>query len=678
MRKFLRFLPAAVPLLHLFFPVQVNARPLSGPDAVRFSRFFRSGYYFYNRRNYNAAASFFDKARGINPRDYRSRLWLGQSFFMAGFYKNALTEWQIALNLGGGGNLLRNKLNYLYYQQGRERKLPVTSPFLYLKSLSGYVKKATLFLRPSGITVDNRNRILIAGFKSGSVVILNPNGSLLQHITAGLKRPYDVAVSPDGGFFVSDFAADKVYKYNADGDRQFSFGGFGYRPGKMAGPEGLYCDKEGNVFVVDSGNCRVQKFSPKGKLLLTFGKKGRATGEFFRPADVVVVSGGRIIVSDTGNRRLQQFDRSGNFLSVIGTGQLYDPRGLQLLSGGRLAIADGSRGVVVYNPENSSWTRLDSLAGRIDRAVGVAADSNDHLYVTDFNSWRVGMFVPERLKYVNLDLRITRTLEHSFPAVQHYLMVRDREGRPIRGLTVDNFRVYEKGTRVHNLSLSPTFHHKDRLAMVMLVDKHTSMQPYKEELQRVMRGILKTLSGRDRVQVVNFNNRVWVSQKYISNILSPLHGAGLGKFSAESSVGKAVYKGVGDLFRYSYRPALVLFTTADFGGEDVWKPYGFKTCLHYARNNGIPVYVVLFGQGQQAARVRKLAEETGGRVFDALTSNSVMRIKDTVMRRPLSHYAIYYSTDAPRALRGRYRQFTIEVRYRGLFGYDRFGYFVPR
>jgi len=669
---------AVLPLLQLLIVSSSTAQPLSGADEVRFSRFFRSGYYFYNRRNYNAAASFFDRARGISPRDYRARLWLGQSFFMAGFYKNALTEWQIALNLGGGGNLLRSKLNYLYYQQGREKKIPVTSPFIYLNSLSGYVNKATLFLRPGGIAIDSRNRILVAGFKSGTVAVLNPNGGLLRHIAAGLKQPYDIAVAPDGGFFVSDFATDLVHKYNASGDRQFSFGGFGYKPSQLAGPEGLFCDKEGNLFVVDSGNCRVQKFSSEGKLLLMFGKKGRQNGEFFRPADLVMTAEGRIIVSDTGNRRLQLFDGSGNFLAVLGKGKLYDPRGLFILSGGRLAIADGRRRVVVYNPSDSSWTRIDSLAGKIDRAVGVAADANDHLYVTDFNSWRVGMFVPERLKYVNLDLRITRTLEHSFPAVQHYLMVRDREGRPIKGLTADNFRIYEKGRRVPRLNLHPTFHHKDRVAMVMLVDKHSSMQPYREELARVMRGILNSLNGRDTVQVINFNNRVWVSQKYISNVLSPLHGAGKGKFTDQSIIGKAVYKGVGDLFRYSYRPALVLFTTADFGGEDVWKPYGFQTCLHYARNNAIPVYVVLFGQGRQASRIRKLAEETDGRVFDALTSNRVMQIRWTIMQRPLTHYALYYNTDAPAGLRGRYRQFTVEVRFRGLFGYDRFGYFVPK
>lgn len=645
---------------------------------VAYNSHFQSGYFFYNRRNYNAAATFFDKARSVRPRDYLARIWLGQSFFMGGFYKNALTEWQIALNMGGGGNLLRTKLNYLYYQQGREKQYTYATPFVYMNSFSGYIDKTTVFLRPTGVAVDRKNRVLVAGFRSGSVAILDPNGKLVRHITAGLAKPYGIAVIPGGGFYVSDFGSDRIHRFSEEGTRLGSFGGFGYTNGSFAGPEGLFCDAEGNLFVVDSGNCRVQKFSPRGEFLLTFGKKGREPGEFFRPADVVADTRGRIFVSDAGNRRIQVFDPSGNYLAELGSGKLHEPRGLTLLKDGRLVIADGKHGVMVYNQEDSSWNRMDSLSGKIDRALGVAADANDLLYVADFDSWRIGLFVPERLKYVNLDVRIIRTLEHSYPEVQHYVLVRDREGRTVTGLTEDNFRLFERGQQVHQLNLAPTYAEKDRISLQLLVDKHVSMEPYKGELSRVLRGILGGLDGRDKVQVVNFNRSVWVSQPWVSNLLSPLDGATKGKYEQESVAGKALYRGITELFRYESRPALVLFTTGSFGSDDPWQPYGFDTCLHYARNNGIPVYIVLFGQGEETARLKQLATETGGEVFDALTSGSVFRIKEQLMKQPLSRYALYYRTTTPAALRGRFQEFSVEVRYKGLYGYDRFGYYVPR
>lgn len=638
---------------------------------------FRSGYYFYNRRNYQAAIPFFEKALSLDPRHFRSRLWLGQSYFMAGFYKNALTEWQIALNLGAGGNLLKSKLNYLYYLQGKENPNPETRPYIYLRRFSGFRKRKIYFNRPAGVAVANDNRLFVAGFKSGSLSIMDPNGNIVKTLRAGLKKPYDVAVTADGSVYVSDFGADQVLRFDRDLQLKARIGKFGYRPGQFSGPEGICVDGQGNLFVVDAGNNRVQKFSPGGEFLLQFGHKGTRRGQFFRPVDVAVASNGRIYVSDLGNNRIQTFDESGNYLTTIGTNRLERPRGLHIMRDGRLAVADERRGVLLYNPRYGSWERLEALTGKVLRAVGLCSDRNNLLYVADFDSYQVNIFVPEHLKYVNLDVRITRTLEFDFPRIQHFLTVRDREGRPILGLKRKNFRVYERGILLQRINLTPTYRHKTRTAMVFVVDKSRSMEPHAANLKRVMRGILQTLPGRDRVAVINCNDKAWISQKFIGNVLSPLAGAEQGRYSERALIGQGMYKGITETFRYDYRPALVLFTTADFQDAD-YAPYGYKTCLHYARNNGVPVYVVLFGSGADTARLGNLAAETGGEVFDALTSNAVYSLRRKVMQRPLHFYSIFYQTVAHPRMRGTFREFTVEVRYKGLFGYDKFGYYIKR
>ena len=637
---------------------------------------FKSGYYFYNRRNFAAAINFFDKTISYNPKDYRSRIWLGQSYFMSGFLKNALTEWQTALNLGGGGNLLKNKINSLYFLQGKEDSAKYSTPFIYLRSYSGYKNKKLFFHRPTGVAVDSSNKVYIVGFKSGTVTILDANGKILKNIT-GLKNPFDIVITPDGKFFVSDFGNDRIVKYNSDGSYLMQFGSFGYTNAAFAGPQGISCDKHGNVYVVDSGNSRVQKFSQNGKFIMAFGKKGSRNGEFFRPSDVAVSQSGRIYVTDFGNSRIQLFDESGNFLKVIGEQQLSMPRGLIILADGRVAIADGRKGLVIYNPKNSLWNRIETVSGKVNKAVGLCADKNNMLYVADFDSYRVSVFVPERLKYVNLDVRITRTLEYNFPKVQQFVMVRDRDGRPITGLKKENFRVYERGARVFPLDIHPTYRHKKRVSMVFLVDKSKSMIQYKDSLRRVMKGLLKNLPGRDKVEVINFNSKVWISQRYISNILSPLEGAGKGKFEERAMIGRALYKGVSEQFKYDYRKALVLFTAADFSDED-YKPYGYQTCLHYAKNNDIPVYLVLFKHGKSAKKLIHIAKETGGRVFNPLTSGSVYKLREFVFKRPLTSYSLYYSTVVHPKLKGSFREFSVEVNYKGLFGYDKFGYYIPR
>lgn len=644
--------------------------------SIYIERQFKSGYYFYTRKKYPAAINFFDRVLTADPHHHLSRIWLGQSYYMAGFVKNALTEWQVALNLGAGGNLLRSKINSLYHMQGNEKKLSYKTPYIFLKQVKGFRNKKGYFVRPTGVAVDKNNNMVIAGFQSGTLAFLDPNGKLKTVIDSGLKRPYDIALAPDGSFIVSDFGADIILRFNSNGDQLASFGGFGYTDGKLSGPEGVWCNPDGTIFVVDSGNSRIQKFSKDGKFLMKFGSKGRDDGEFFRPADVAAAADGRLFVSDTGNKRIQVFDPSGNWLQTIGTNLLRDPRGLTFLDKHRLAVADGEGGVVVYNRRDGSWNRIESLPGKVRRAVGLCKDSNNLLYITDFDDFNVNLFIPERLKYVNLDIRINRTLQHDFPAVQHYVTVRDRNGEPIIGLNRDNFRIYERGNLVPDLTLTPVWRHPKRIAAVFLVDKSLKMKPHQESMQRVMRGMLEKFGGRDKVQVITFGDDVFIAQKFISNVLSPLNGAKKGKFSSRSSLGRAFYLAVTELFQYSYRPAVVLFTAADFS-DSSYNPYGFTTCMNYARNNDVPVYTVLFEQGKDKTRLEQLSKQTGGLTFDALTSNSVTDLREIILKRPTARYALYYRSSAANRERGHYREFSVELKYRGLFGYDKFGYYIP-
>ncbi len=660
----------------LLFSASLFAKSGLG-NFLRSERNFKSGYYFYNRRNYAAAIDFFRKSLALRPRDVRSRISLGQTYFMAGYLKNALTEWQIALNFGGGGNLLRNKLNYLYYTQGIGfDKAPIT-PYIPLKIYNGYRGKKFFFNRPSGIAVDSQNRMFIAGFESGSIVVLDHNGKIVNSFSSGFKRPYDIALEKNGNLIVSDFGTDKIYRIDNHGNKLLTIGGLGYAKGRFAGPEGVCLDQSGNIIVADSGNHRIQKFDAKGKFMLLFGKKGSEPGEFHTPADILVTKNGNLVVADSGNGRLQMFDASGNFLKIIGAKQLVEPRGLSLLSDGRYLIGDSKKGVIIYNPNGSTWNRIESTSGVVKRAMGVTSDRNGFLYVTDFNSAKITTLIPKRLKYVNLDVGINQTLEFDFPSVQHTVTVRDRQGKPVTGLDKSNFRLFERGISINSISLAPTYEGQKKISFVFLVDKSESMLPYKESLKRVMRVILEKISSQDSVQVINFGSRAWVSQRYISNILSPLDGAQKGAFSPRAVVGRALYKGVRDLFSRKSRQAIVLFTTADYIDAD-YAPFGYNTCLHFAKNNGVPVYIVLFNKGKDIGRLQRLANATGGEVFDAFVSNRVHNLRGIVMKRASGFYRLVYDTVAPAGLGGSYRNFKVEVSYKGLFGYDRAGYYIPK
>jgi DNA-binding beta-propeller fold protein YncE len=152
------------------------------------------------------------------------------------------------------------------------------------------------------------------------------------------KEAQVVAASPDGGFYVSDFSAHNIRKFDSNGQEEFAFGTQGKGDGQFVQPSGLIVDGQGNLLVCDTFNHRVQKFDGKGKFLSKFNHG------FFGPRDLVEV-GNRIFVCDTGNHKIQVFDLNGNFLMEWGgfgsaNGQFQEPVGITADPGGFLYVAD--------------------------------------------------------------------------------------------------------------------------------------------------------------------------------------------------------------------------------------------------------------------------------------------------------------------------------------------------
>jgi DNA-binding beta-propeller fold protein YncE len=211
---------------------------------------------------------------------------------------------------------------------------------------------------PHGLRIDADDNVWITDVGRHQVLKLTPEGRLLLAIgterVAGedgdhFSLPTDVAVLPDGSFYVSD----------------------GY------------------------GNARVAKFSPRGELLLEWGGRGSAPGRFDLPHSIVADGVGRIYVADRGNARVQVFDHAGTFVEQWSAPELGRPFGLALGGDGRLYVVDG--GDQPPAPPDRSGVARIGADGRVDarfarfgnydgqlmggHAIAVAADGA--VYVVD-------------------------------------------------------------------------------------------------------------------------------------------------------------------------------------------------------------------------------------------------------------------------------------------------------
>ncbi len=167
-------------------------------------------------------------------------------------------------------------------------------------------------------------------------------------------RPTDMAVAPDGTFYVSD----------------------GY------------------------GNSRVLKFSKDGKLLRQWGKKGKGEGEFDLPHAVCLDGRGRVYVADRENNRIQVFDGDGKFLAVWKESGA--PFGLFRAPDGRLFVADGRAGwVKVLGADGRPLGRFGEKGtgpGQFQMPHMLCVDAHGAVYVADVGGKRVQKFVPHAPK----------------------------------------------------------------------------------------------------------------------------------------------------------------------------------------------------------------------------------------------------------------------------------------
>jgi DNA-binding beta-propeller fold protein YncE len=180
---------------------------------------------------------------------------------------------------------------------------------LVLESKTGRVLRAwgaNLFVVPHGVTIDDRDNVWLTDVKLHQVFKYSPSGRLILAVgEAGVAGrdgehfdgPTDVAVLPDGSFYVTD----------------------GY------------------------GNGRVAKFTADGKFEFDWGSPGRAKGQFRIPHAIAIGAGDQVYVADRENARIQVFSKSGRYLREWSTLPLEKPFGISILGGQVFVTGDAPR-----------------------------------------------------------------------------------------------------------------------------------------------------------------------------------------------------------------------------------------------------------------------------------------------------------------------------------------------
>lgn len=258
--------------------------------------------------------------------------------------------------------------------------------------------------------------------------------------------------------------------------------------------------------------------------------------------------------------------------------------------------------------------------------------------------------------------------------VELYTTVTDRSGSLVRGLTAEDFEVFEDGRRqeikkfelVENLPLT----------VGITIDTSGSMSEALFEAQQAAVEFLESIvTRRDRCFALSFASRpvmLMPPTNDVDAVARSLEGlAAVGMTSLHDALVHSLYyyRGV------TGRRALVVLSD----GDDTASNIPFRNALEYARRSGVAVYTIALDVGALDINIRNklqnLSSETGGRSFFVKDAEALRSVYAEIESELRSQYLVAYAPDRNRETEGGYREVEVKVQQRGLRARTTRGYY---
>jgi VWFA-related protein len=278
--------------------------------------------------------------------------------------------------------------------------------------------------------------------------------------------------------------------------------------------------------------------------------------------------------------------------------------------------------------------------------------------------------------------------------------VRDRKGGLVSTLDKADFEIREDGKPQEILYFSRES--KLPLTLGLLVDSSVSQERVIPEERRAAEAFLRqVLTPQDAAFLVSFDVTVDLLQDITSSVdflraglerirVNTGGGAGSmgGPFPQIQTGGTHLYDAVflasDEVIRNEAgRKALILITD----GQDHGSRVSRDEAVEAAQRADVILYSILFwdrgfygwgGSGYRGdSELRKMAEETGGRVFEARNDRELQKAFDQISEELRSQYSLGYSP-ANAARDGGYRRLEVRARQGSFRVLTRKGYYAPK
>ncbi|MBX9599892.1 MAG: hypothetical protein K2X35_02770 [Bryobacteraceae bacterium] len=250
---------------------------------------------------------------------------------------------------------------------------------------------------PYGVAVSRTGVILVTDLGNGRVRRILPGGGI-ETAASGFLAPRNVAFAHDGGWYVSDFEAHRVYRVSPSGEvsvlagagaKGYSGDGGPALAARLSHPAGIAVDSEGSVYIADSGNHAVRKI--RGGVISTLLTAATPAGLAIDVVDTLYVAdpGSGQILRRTPDGRTGILRTQAADIAVRRDGAVLIARGHEVSE----LEPDGSTRLVAGSAQPSGENG-PATGARLRSPTGLALDNLGNLYFSERTANRLRILTP--------------------------------------------------------------------------------------------------------------------------------------------------------------------------------------------------------------------------------------------------------------------------------------------
>jgi VWFA-related protein len=274
-----------------------------------------------------------------------------------------------------------------------------------------------------------------------------------------------------------------------------------------------------------------------------------------------------------------------------------------------------------------------------------------------------------------------RVVDRPWERIGLTVTVTDRDGRPVRGLSCDDFRVLENGVPVELAECGPEEGRAERpLSVAVLLDLSQSMGSQIDKVEEAARALLQGLRPGDEILVAKFSDQVTVLQPFTGSAGGFDRSlSALGRARGGTALFQSIEQVLKDVRERPGRKVILVITDGQDNAleraQPVTRSLFMQDLLRLCLRTQTVVYGVRPGMPSSWQAFEGFVEATGGRLL--YTGGDLPRVFARLGEEFRSQVYLGYDIDPKSDAKG-WRRLRVTLTRPDLVVHAIDGYFTPR